>query len=84
MAAEKGIMLALEENEPLQVLADPVALSQVVYNLIDNAIKYPTGGSVIVRLEEKEGFAVLSVMDYWSRDSGEDLPYVFDGFLQGG
>ncbi|CAM2068873.1 Response regulator [Sulfidibacter corallicola] len=51
-ARKKGIELQLEvaEHLPARVLADPLRLEQVLNNLIGNAIKFSSGGKVIIRV----------------------------------
>lgn len=51
VAAEKGLQWQLTVEEPgLDVLADPIRLSQALGNLVANAVKYtPAGGSVAIR-----------------------------------
>ena len=52
------------------VQADEIKISQVIYNLINNAVNY-TGKDkkVIIRQERKDGFVTLSI---W--DTGEGIP----------
>jgi signal transduction histidine kinase len=52
-------------DEPVMVAADFVRLSQVVSNLLDNAIKYtPRGGRVAIEVERAGPEALLSVEDH--------------------
>ena len=51
-------------KRPLQVIADPVQLHQVLVNLVDNAIKYsPEGGDVAVSVANGDGLIRFSVVD---------------------
>src|SRR5262249_42890853 len=63
--AAKGLRLAVEGRErPLLVLGDPEAMTQVLDNLIDNAIQYTNPpGRVGVRLESSDGAGILAVTD---------------------
>lgn len=82
-AFDNRVSLDILENMPVVVRGDQVRLSQLVYNLIDNAIKYtPAGGRVEVRLVETGGWAVLKVRDTGVGISAEDLPFVFDRFYR--
>jgi PAS domain S-box-containing protein len=66
------------------VLGDDMRLSQVVTNLVGNAVKFtPDGGHVAVRLEEIEDEAVITVTDDGVGIVADDLPRVFDRFHQG-
>src|SRR5258708_4688530 len=61
---DKGIQIAWEnKGQPVTVWGDEMKLREVVFNLIDNALKYTEKGDVTVRLEEKGGAVQLSVKD---------------------
>lgn len=54
----------LPAKEQIEVCADIDMVKTVIRNLISNAIKFSNvGGEVLVRLEEKDGFAIVSVED---------------------
>ncbi len=71
-------------GEDLSVLADVDRISQVLTNLIGNAIKFsPAGSSIIVRAEQTETATVLfSVIDEGRGIPPEQLNRVFERFVQ--
>jgi signal transduction histidine kinase/ActR/RegA family two-component response regulator len=77
---------ALEVTLPeyaLPVEADPVRLSQVLWNLLNNAAKYtPEGGRIGLTAAKEQGEAVVRVRDTGLGISAEMLPKVFDLFTQ--
>ena len=66
------------------VMADSDRISQVILNLIDNAIKFlPEQGGVLSISVKPEGRAVsISVADNGSGISAADLPHIFDRFYK--
>ncbi|MGY6217208.1 PAS domain S-box protein [Methylolobus aquaticus] len=70
-------------SKPLIVEADPVRLTQVIANLLNNAAKYmDQGGSIHVRAERSGDEAMLSVRDEGIGIAAENLPRVFELFGQ--
>jgi signal transduction histidine kinase/ActR/RegA family two-component response regulator len=70
--------------EPAWVYADPHRITQVIENLLDNAVKYtPATGSIRVNVTSEGAFAILRVEDTGVGIAREFLPHVFDPFLQG-
>jgi PAS domain S-box-containing protein len=69
--------------ETVPVFGDPVRVTQVVSNLLHNAIKYTNpGGQVWLTLTSTENEAVLSIKDNGVGLDAELLPRVFDLFTQ--
>ncbi|WP_139559275.1 PAS domain S-box protein [Methylotetracoccus oryzae] len=70
-------------SEPLIVEADPVRLTQVIANLLNNAAKYmDQGGRIHVTAERSGDEAMLSVRDEGIGIAAENLPRVFELFGQ--
>jgi PAS domain S-box-containing protein len=76
------IALAVDgDREPL--LWDPARFQQVVWNLLDNAVKFSAdGGRVEVRLSETASHLELAVSDHGKGISPDFLPHVFEPFRQ--
>lgn len=76
------IIIAAAE-EVIFVDADPLRLEQVVWNLLNNAVKFtPPGGRVSIRLEGGQGMATLTVEDTGPGIEPKFLPHVFEMFRQ--
>jgi signal transduction histidine kinase len=84
LASEKALQLDVSmPGSPLMVDADPVRLEQMVGNLIGNAVKYtPSGGTILVSVEQEAEWAVIRVRDTGIGIAPEHLPHVFDLFTQ--
>ena len=69
--------------EPLYVDGDPVRLSQVVSNLLNNAAKFsPAGARIEIATRAEGNQAALSVADDGIGFSDQDSQRIFDMFVQ--
>lgn len=67
------------------VMADRDRLSQVLSNLVGNALKFtPEGGHVTVRASAVDGEVLVAVADTGPGISAEDLGRIFDPYWQAG
>jgi PAS domain S-box-containing protein len=82
LATDRGVSLRAENLDGMRVLADPQRLTQVLLNLVANAIKYNVeDGSVVVQPQETEGGRVrVSITDTGLGIAPESLPRLFEPF----
>lgn len=83
-AARQNISIEVRyANEPLPVYADPLRATQILTNVIGNAIKYtPAGGHVIVALERQGDQAVVRVADDGVGIAPDRIATIFELFAQ--
>jgi signal transduction histidine kinase/DNA-binding response OmpR family regulator len=66
-----------------QVQGDPDRLQQILWNLLDNAVKFvPHGGTLWITAAAGDGTAVITVRDNGKGIPPEFLPLLFDRFRQ--
>ena len=72
VAREKGVQLALIQDPalPEQVTGDPLRLSQVLNNLVSNAVKFTEQGSITIRAELAECVEGSVVVRFLITDTG--------------
>ena len=69
--------------EPLVVMGDPGRLEQVIWNLLDNGLKYsPPTSSIEVSVTREDDTAVLRVRDHGIGISPDMLSRIFEAFTQ--
>ena len=84
VAEAGGVRMSLEADGPAPIEGDADRLSQVLRNLMSNALRHtPTGGEVTVRVRQARERVVVQVADTGSGISAGDLPHVFDRFYRG-
>jgi PAS domain S-box-containing protein len=83
-AASKKIQLLLSApKQPLFSYLDKKRITQILSNLISNAVKFtPEGGSVEVGVKEKGEMVEISVKDTGPGIVKEDIPKLFQKFQQ--
>lgn len=68
-------------DDHIMVTADQDAITQVIYNLLDNAVKFAFPGSCIeLKLYKQDGKAYVSIKDHGETIPPDDLPFIFDRF----
>jgi signal transduction histidine kinase len=84
LAVQQGISISLKLAEPLpRVYADRVRVRQIVFNLLNNAIKYAAGGGqVVIRATVKSGFVIVEVSDHGPGISEEAQRHLFESGYQ--
>ncbi len=89
-AAQKGLEISadLDPKIPGRVYGANIRIGQIVNNLISNAIKYSSEGTIeilckVSSLEDDNLIMIISVKDQGEGIKREDMPFLFDGFWQG-
>lgn len=83
LVEREGYTILFAPGEEAIVDGDRSKLSQVVYNLIGNAVNH-TGADkkVLVEQEVRDGWVTLSVLDSGPGIPPEELPYVWDRYYK--
>jgi signal transduction histidine kinase len=83
-ATDAGLTLVAEiTTSPTTVFADRKRITQVVTNLVTNAIKFtPSGGHVYVRVRTEGALAVLEVEDTGQGMKPDVMPELFECYRQ--
>ncbi|MCI0693253.1 ATP-binding protein [candidate division KSB1 bacterium] len=83
-AEEQGFVVELEIVEPLaEVLADADAISQVILNLLSNAVQYSDEVKEIrVRAYRHESHVTIEVADRGIGIAASEIPKIFDDFYR--
>jgi signal transduction histidine kinase/CheY-like chemotaxis protein/HPt (histidine-containing phosphotransfer) domain-containing protein len=88
-ASKKGLTIHISSSDrmPALVLGDPVRLTQVMFNLVDNAIKFTAKGSIqitteVTRIENGSAWVSISVKDSGIGIPEDKLETIFERFSQ--
>ena len=83
LAEEKHIdLICTGIEEPHPIIADPVRLQQALTNLVSNALKYTTQGTIEMSVENKLGAVELRVKDTGMGISASDQKKLFAPFFR--
>ena len=83
LAVQRGIQLTTHGEPRVMVLGDQTRLSQLLINLVDNALRYtPTGGTVTVTVTASSSWAQLQVDDTGVGIAAEHLAHLFERFYR--
>jgi len=82
-AREKGLHLVVRSS-PLAVRSDPVLLTRILSNLVNNALRYTMHGGVVVTARKCGDNVRLQVWDTGIGIAATDLPYIFKEYYQVG
>ena len=84
LAESSGVELDATYREPLpEVHADPERVTQLLSNLVGNALKFTAAsGRVLVHVQPHGDGVVVSVTDTGQGIAADQLPYVFERFYQ--
>lgn len=71
------------DHQPVRVLANPDRLTEILFNLLDNAVRYtPRETPIHVSVKAFNDQALLTVEDWGPGITEEDLPHVFERFYR--
>ncbi len=82
-ASEKKINIIINVEDNVFIRADKGKISEVIRNLIDNAIKYTNSeGSIQISTHEKEKMIIINVSDNGIGIPKQDIPHIFEEFYR--
>lgn len=82
-ARKSGIEILVSADDDIKINADQALITQMLINLIENAIKYnKQGGWIKLRLIKEKDYTGIIVEDNGIGISKEDLPNIFNRFYR--
>ncbi len=83
LTEKEGYQITFDYDEEVEIEADELKMSQVVYNLINNAINY-TGEDKIVAVHQKivDNKVRIEVVDTGAGIAKENIPYIWDRYYK--
>ncbi|MFA6636685.1 MAG: PAS domain S-box protein [Candidatus Omnitrophota bacterium] len=84
-ASERSLKLSLELDEKMpEIVFDADAITRVLVNLLNNALKFTSSGGITVSTEARTGenVVLITVEDTGKGIKHEDLPQLFNDFVQ--
>ena len=82
-ARRQGVTLAVEPSDGYEVRGDASLLTQLVLNLLENALRHtPAGGRITLAVDPAEDGVSLVVADTGSGIPAEHLPRLFERFYR--
>ncbi|MBE9584453.1 PAS domain S-box protein [Mucilaginibacter sp. JRF] len=70
-------------DKPILIKADQQRIEQVIINLLSNAVKYsPDADKVLIKLVERDGYAVISVQDFGIGIPKDEQERIFSRFYR--
>ena len=82
-AEKKGIRITVDASPEVVAHSDRELIGLVVQNLVGNAVKYSSRGTVRIGAECADGRCVVSVSDEGPGIAVEHLNRIFEGFARG-
>ncbi len=80
---EKGVSFTLNCNNDIRLNADPDKFSQIIINLLSNALKATgRGGTVAITVSRSDSDLLIEVSDNGKGIHVKDLPFIFDRFYK--
>lgn len=72
-----------EETDDVSIYADRDLISQVVYNLLDNAVKFtPENGTISFKVQSDEEYTSVSIRNTGKGVSQEEISRIFERFYK--
>ncbi|HSO77100.1 MAG TPA: PAS domain S-box protein [Bacteroidales bacterium] len=88
-AEEKGISFTVEKASdlPSELIGDPIRLNQILSNLLSNAMKFTSEGSVVLKFAVKEKSVNRALLEFSVKDTGIGIPAdkteeIFESYTQ--
>jgi len=89
-AKDKGneLNFKFDQDIPEEVLGDPLIISQILINLVGNAVKFTHDGTVSIRVQKIHQTDTEAYLHFEVEDTGEGISkkeqkYIFQNFTQG-
>jgi two-component system, OmpR family, sensor kinase len=83
VAQQNGVTIRVDADAAAELPADPTLLDQLLWNLLDNALKFsPPGGTVAVAFRRHGGRLRISVRDDGPGIAEADLERIFERFYR--
>lgn len=84
LGEEAGLNLVVEASHPVPIMGNAVRLTQVLDNLVNNAVRHtPRDGRIVINVRAVDQQAELTVADTGEGIPKEELPRIFERFYRG-